>query len=140
MTRISAGVKPIELCDRMLIAEHREIKRIPNAIKSGKAVVKDIPTRFTLGTGHVKFFYDKLSYLKARYESLHAECLERGFDVQDFTDAFDNIPQELMGDWEECDECRQIVLERIWERLATMRPSDIRHYGEIVEIDNFYNL
>lgn len=39
MTRISASIKPIELCDKMLMAEHREIIRIPNTIKSGKAKV-----------------------------------------------------------------------------------------------------
>ena len=48
----------------MLIAEHREIKRIPNCIKSGKFLMKGIPNKFTLGSGHVKFFYDKISYLK----------------------------------------------------------------------------
>ena len=36
MTRINVGVDPSELNVKMLIAEHREIKRIPNLIKIGK--------------------------------------------------------------------------------------------------------
>ncbi len=41
-----------------------------------------IPDKFKLGTGHVKFFYNKLLYLKNRYTSLYNECIKRGFNVQ----------------------------------------------------------
>lgn len=137
MTRISAGVQPAELCDRMLIAEHREIKRIPNAIKNGKAVIKDIPKKFKLGTGHVKFFYDKLKYLHKRYNALREEAIERGFNLQDYNSAFTDLPQELYKDWEPCEECRDIVLQRIWERLEAMRPQDVKYYGEELGIEHF---
>ena len=33
MTRINVGIPPAELTGKHLIAEHREIKRIPNCIK-----------------------------------------------------------------------------------------------------------
>ena len=33
MTRINAGIPPKKLTNRHLLAEHREIKRIPNVIK-----------------------------------------------------------------------------------------------------------
>ena len=33
MTRINVGILPKELSNKHLIAEHREIKRIPNCIK-----------------------------------------------------------------------------------------------------------
>jgi len=80
MTRISSSIKPIELCDKMLIAEHREIIRIPNTIKSGKAKVdlSTIPLDFKLGSGHVIFFYNKLKYLHNRYLQLYKECIDRG--------------------------------------------------------------
>ena len=67
MTRINSGVDPKELSDKHLIAEHREIKRIPNKVKSGKYDITDQPKFFKMGTGHVKFFYDKLKYLYDRY-------------------------------------------------------------------------
>jgi len=40
MTRINAGYSVRRLTDKHLLAEHREIKRIPNMVKSGKAIVK----------------------------------------------------------------------------------------------------
>ena len=56
MTRINVAVKPAELNDKMLIAEHREIKRIPNCIRKGRYSLDGQPASFKLGTGHVKVF------------------------------------------------------------------------------------
>lgn len=116
MTRINVGVKPKELSRPHLIAEHREIKRIPNCIAKGKYSMKGQPDKFKLGTGHVKFFYDKLLYLKKRYISLREECYKRGYKVQDYEEAWDNVPQELMGDYTPTKEDREIILQRIKER------------------------
>ena len=38
--------------------------------------------KFKLGIGHVKFFYNKLLYLKNRYISLYNECIKRGFNAK----------------------------------------------------------
>ena len=133
MTRISSSVAPYELCDQMLMAEHREIVRIPNTIKSGKAVVKDIPTSFRLGPGHVKFFYDKLAYLHLRYHKLHHECKRRGFNVSDFHEAFNDLPNELYNDWTPDLYVRDLLVERINERLSNMKV--IRHNGENITLE-----
>lgn len=81
MTRINI-IDPCELCDQHLLAEHRELTRIPNDIVSRNG---DVPlstkTAYLLGTGHVTFFRDKLLFLKKRYDALHQECLDRGFNV-----------------------------------------------------------
>ena len=74
MTRINVGIPPAELNGRHLIAEHREIKRIPNLVNRGRYSLDNQPDTFKLGKGHVKFFYDKLLYLKRRYDSLFDEC------------------------------------------------------------------
>jgi len=116
MTRINVGVAPLELSRQHLLAEHREIKRIPNTIKSGKAVLRNIPQKFTLGSGHVKFFYDKLGYLKKRYLEIRDECFRRGYNVTDYSACFDGIPTELMGQYEPTAEDRKIILNRIAER------------------------
>ena len=117
MTRINVGVDPKELTDRHLMAEHREIKRIPNVIKSGRFSMKGQPETFTLGTGHVKFFYDKIAYLKRRYVAIHKECIKRGFNVTDFTSAFDGVPVKYMNDYVPTERDRAIILTRIQERL-----------------------
>lgn len=117
MTRINVGVSPSELTDKHLIAEHREIKRIPNCIRKGKYSMSGQPLTFKLGAGHVKFFYDKLNYLKRRYLSLYDECIRRGFKVQSYLESFDEIPEKLMGDYTPTSHDREIILERITERL-----------------------
>lgn len=119
MTRINCGIPPAELCDKHLIAEHREIKRIPNCINKGRYSLSGQPKTFTLGTGHVKFFYDKMGYLYKRYVSLYDECKRRGFNVTDYKECWKGIPDELNKDYEPTDYDRKIIRERINERLKT---------------------
>lgn len=117
MTRINCGINPIELTDRHLLAEHREIKRIPNCIAKGKYNMKGQPSVFTLGTGHVKFFYDKCGYLLKRYKSIRDECTKRGFNITDYEDAWKDVPIEMMGDYTPTNNDRKIIRQRINERL-----------------------
>ena len=117
MTRINVGILPKELSNKHLIAEHREIKRIPNCISKGRYNMDGIPDRFKLGKGHVKFFYDKLLYLKNRYWKLYIECIKRGFNVQNYSSAWDNIPQELMNNYQPPHIDRKIIKESITEKL-----------------------
>lgn len=116
MTRINVGIPVRSLSGKHLIAEHREIKRIPNIIVSGKAKIKDIPLKFTLGKGHVKFFYNKCGYLLNRYKLIYLECIERGYKVQNYESAWDKVPKELMGDYNPSIKDREIVEQRIKER------------------------
>lgn len=118
MTRINIGVPPRELTNKHLIAEHREIKRIPNVISKGKYNLKGVPSQFTLGKGHVSFFYDKLGYLKERYVSLYNECITRGFNVQNYEDCWDGVPDELMNNYVPTERDILIITERIADRLA----------------------
>jgi deoxyribonuclease (pyrimidine dimer) len=117
MTRINVGVKASLLNNRHLIAEHRELKRIPNMVSSGRAKIIDIPPKFTLGKGHVKFFYNKLEYLRKRYEELYQECQNRNFNVSYYGGCWDNIPNNLMNDYTPTEYDKNIIEERILERL-----------------------
>ena len=121
MTRINVGIPPAELNGRHLIAEHREIKRIPNLVNRGRYSLDDQPDTFKLGKGHVKFFYNKMFYLHKRYEALYGECVRRGFNVTYFGESFREIPRALWNDYIETDRDRQIIIERITERLKTMK-------------------
>ena len=118
MTRINVGIPPVELVNQHLLAEHREIKRIPNCVSKGKYNMEGMPDKFKLGTGHVKFFYNKLLYLKNRYIKLYEECIKRGFNVQNYIKAWDNVPEELMNDWKVQWYDIRIIKERINERLT----------------------
>ncbi len=85
MTRINL-IDPPELNTKHLIAEYRELPRVFSLVK--KAQNKQLnpqnikaPTNYVLGTGHVKFFYDKLKYLQERYILLVKECHHRSYNI-----------------------------------------------------------
>lgn len=122
MTRINVGILPAELPDKLLLAEHREIKRIPNAIKSGRYNLEGIPDQFTLGTGHVKFFYNKLFYLLERYRAIYSECVSRNFVVQDYSSCWDLVPPELFGDYTPTEHDRQLIVDRIQSKGFSLLP------------------
>lgn len=117
MTRINVGILPKDLTRQHLIAEHREIKRIPNVVSKGKYNLKGQPKEFTLGTGHVKFFYDKLGYLKKRYEEIYSECRRRGYAVTYYGDAWNDVPENMMGEYQPTSRDIEIICQRINERL-----------------------
>lgn len=121
MSRINVGIPVSELHRKHLLAEHREIVRIPNMIKSGKAKVVNIPEKFVLGTGHVKFFYNKLKYLHKRYLELHARCLEKKYGVADYSAAFDNLPPHLYNDYTPTESDIALLRERIADRISKFK-------------------
>jgi deoxyribonuclease (pyrimidine dimer) len=117
MTRINV-VPPEELCNQHLFAEYRELTRIPNGIASGKMQTsyRDAPLKYTLGSGHVKYFADKLGFLKKRYYLLQEELTKRGYRVQDIW------PQDLPKyasflDYEPTAEALALNRARIQERM-----------------------
>ncbi len=131
MTRINAGIKVNHLTDEHLLAEHREIKRIPQtylkAIQCGS--VHRIPPSFKLGPGHILFFIDKPRYTLNRYIKIHNECIKRGFDVPNFSDSWDAypIPIPKKSEYIPSDVDRAIIIERITERLLQSTKA-IFHY------------
>jgi deoxyribonuclease (pyrimidine dimer) len=134
MTRINASIKPDELSNSMLFSEYRELKRIPNTIKTGKAVIKNIPTTFKLSTNHVKFFYDKILYLKRRSDALYIECLKRGINATDYSECYEDIPSHLFNDWRETKGSRELLKERINKRLTESKQI-IRFYDRVVTLE-----
>lgn len=126
MTRINVGIAPRELPDKLLLAEHREITRIPNAVYEGTAdLTQPIPERFKLGVGHVRFFYDKLLYLNRRYAALYFECVRRGFDVANKLSAFNRLdPSHLQdaNDYTPTQRDRDLIINRIESKGFSLLP------------------
>jgi deoxyribonuclease (pyrimidine dimer) len=120
MTRINSGIAPKELHRLHLIAEYREITMVPAALrrslrtKSVESVKSSIPSEFTLNAGHVKFFYDKLTYLQARFCVIVSEMEARGYTVNKARAvAFDGFPSVFYKGWNETAKARSILQERI---------------------------
>lgn len=132
MTRINIGVPPKTLTNQHLMAEHREMKRIPNVVGKGRYNLKNVPPQFTLGKGHVSFFYDKLGYLKERYLEVYNECRARGLNVQSYLSSWDNVPSHLMNSYKPTQRDIDIVTERIKDRLANPLSKQKKESGQSI--------
>lgn len=122
MTRIN--VVPVqELSRQHLVAEYREITRLPKNLKvalnrkSKPFSFTEIPNEYVLGTGHVKFFFNKMKYLEKRFESLVSEMLSRGYNPT-YRDSsiFTGCSKEFYHDYEPTEKAIEINQKRIRER------------------------
>jgi len=144
MTRINAKIRPAHLCDQHLMAEYREIVRIPNAVRSNPDRVRkvDQPIQFRLGTGHVVFFYDKLKFLHDRFNELRNELITRNVAVTMTDDMFHNLPDDLYNDWNPTDFdykfSNRIVCDRICDRVDDMKV--IKMNGAVMDKNKYIGI
>jgi deoxyribonuclease (pyrimidine dimer) len=132
MVRVNL-LNPKCLADQHLIAEYNEILMLLGYIKrypeikliKGKS---EIPTRYTLNNGHIKFFKDKIIYLKKRHELLKKEMKKRGFNPNK-TININKYPKNLHNDWIPKEEDYKIIIERITWKI-NKKPKYYRYYGE----------
>lgn len=136
MTRINL-VPVVELYDQHLLAEIRELPRVVTYTEDiySKRRVVQIPSRYTLGTGHVKFFVNKLEFLSDRQQHLVEEALARGFNVSFDMDAFcsrvKSLPSTYLNDFIPSNSEIELNRERLRERF-NQRPNWYRLRGKIV--------
>jgi deoxyribonuclease (pyrimidine dimer) len=147
MTRVDVGIKPTCLSDQHLTSNVREITRpINNVLKYYKnntleLKLKNIPTKFKLGSGHVRFFYDKIVYLRKRYFELQEEYqkrygklfneeLYRYISTNDFLKQY---PTYVLNDYKEDNDAIVIVKERIITRLKSMK--NIHYNKQSVDVN-----
>jgi len=145
MTRINL-VRVEDLADQHLFAEWREIKMIVPAAKRSlhaqpvAKIYEKICPQYTLNTGHVTFFYNKLAFLKARFDLLTVECYQRGFDITPFefrTDDYYFVYGSIgQKDWQPTKRDVQVNVERVSQRLNE-KPNWYRYYGDVYSPDFF---
>lgn len=122
------------LMDQHLIAEIKEINQLSGSFrvslksKNGIDITK-LPKKFTLNTGHVKFFYDKGQYLEKRFNDLVAEAKERKYNITaEFNNEwFKNSRLDLYQDWSPDEEAIITVTERINLRIS-QKPTFYTYY------------
>ena len=143
MTRINL-INPGLLTDQHLLAEHREIKRIPNSIKNWRFNLNWMPENYTLGKGHVKFFYNKILFLKERYDLLYKECLNRWFNIENYSDSFNNINSDFMHSFKPDANNIKENIERIKEKIETnpdfykLNKTKINKNNYLILLNNLY--
>ncbi len=125
MTRINSDLDPASLKRMHLLAELREITMVPASLrrslrtKTKEDVLKSIPGKFTLGRGHVLFFYDKQKFLMNRFMKLSQEMERRGYmpDHGRVT-AFIGFDDRFNNDWAATAVDNKIVQDRIDFRIS----------------------
>lgn len=125
MSRINC-IPPSELNREMLQGEYHELPRIMNlvrsAIKRGETPnMANYPKSYTLGLGHVRFFYPRLKYILKRYTAIVKLCKEKNIDVKYTTLDMHGIGKEWFGDWEPTQEDMDLNRERIMINLKRKR-------------------
>jgi len=134
MTRINI-VPPEELTDQHLMREYQELPRILGLVRKALAKGKTpadfkIASDYLLGAGHVTFFYDKLSFLKKRQDSLIAELIRRKYNIA-HRDGLDlsGIPIEWINDYSPTAMALSLSRARILEKIM-MKPDWYKYYGK----------
>jgi deoxyribonuclease (pyrimidine dimer) len=128
MTRINV-VEPSTLHTRHLCAEYRELPRVfalaHAAYMRQDGWSKKQPKNYTMGSGHVTYFYDKLKYLADRHKNLVDEMLKRGYAPQ-HTECLEaqwkaKFPSGYWKQYVPTEEAVKINMERINQRLGEMK-------------------
>ena len=112
----------------MLVAEYREIVRVFALVRKAQQSginkynfhqKKKVPTVYTLGTGHVLYFYTRLQYVLDRYIDLTNEMLNRNYKPNpiDCNDLKAGIDKWWFGNYNPTPEAIKINRKRIQERL-----------------------
>lgn len=124
MTRINC-VPPRELTAKHLVAEYREIMRVPALARAawlrGEQPDNRLnPRQYTLGTGHVRFFYTRLTYISLRFRALRNEMIRRGYKpaVSDIDGLLRDMPDAWLQHWNPTDADQALNRARLKERGA----------------------
>jgi deoxyribonuclease (pyrimidine dimer) len=110
-----------DLTDQHLRAEWVEFLMlspyIKRALSSKDGLILTSSNNYILGTGHARFFYNKLNYVKNRYFEIECEMIDRGFKPTP-TLELDDLPMHLFKDWEPNKSDKIINLNRIIARIS----------------------
>lgn len=145
MTRINSAIPVEHLTDEHLLAEHREIKRMPALFaKTNKLTLpKRIPKEFCLGSGHVTFFFNKFGFIFTRYSRLFEECKRRGFNVNYYGSNFFDNEHTLKPYWHGyaiTAKERSLLIDRIADRIISSNKDCFHYYGKPITKQQAINL
>lgn len=140
MTRINI-VEPEQLTKQHLLAEYRELPRVfthvLKAIESGKTLNDfDIPDKYTIGKGHVTFFYDKCRYLFVRWNNIIGILKDSNYDLSETyikkcTDNFIKLPDYLKRSYVPTPEEIYLNMYRLANRQYGLGDDNDKHVMEI---------
>jgi deoxyribonuclease (pyrimidine dimer) len=125
MVRINL-INPKSLADQHLIAEYDEILMLLGYVKRYPELT-DIPKKYCLGKGHIKFFKNKLLYLKQRHELIKNEMRRRTFRTVK-TINLSGFSSNLINNWKPNRADKSIIKQRLIEKIRK-KPEYYRYFG-----------
>lgn len=81
MTRVNMSFPPRMLADKHLVAEWKELMRMPRFALRYEKPPNDMPREFCLNKGHMKSLLPFMDYLCCRQSALGREIESRGFNA-----------------------------------------------------------
>jgi deoxyribonuclease (pyrimidine dimer) len=126
MVRVNL-INPKKLTDQHLIAEYDEILMLFGYVKKYPELGK-IPSKYTLGKGHMLFFKNKLKYLKKRHELIKKEMKKRGFNANK-TIKLNQFNKKLIHDWRPSSSDKWTIKKRLISKIK-LKPKFYKYYGE----------
>lgn len=141
MTNVNT-IDPKHLTDQHLLAEYRELPRIASHFSHNPRV--PIPEKYKLGTGHIKFFYNKAHYLIQRHEAIMDELMVRRFNLTktasfDFAPMFTTFVLIKQQGWKPEIRDHRINIQQIMERIKA-NPGKYTMVGESLHSIRDYEL
>lgn len=136
MTRINT-IDPQYNTTQNLLAEWRELTRVPNKIKSGRTKLnKALPSSYCIrsddynvgGAGHELFFVARLKWLQSHYEDILLELEKRGYpQTNNWPSEVNKTDYPFLYSMDYTPSKRDYVkcIQRIYERF---RDSNKKHY------------
>lgn len=126
MVRINL-INPKQLADQHLIAEYNEILMLLGYVKKYPKL-GEVPSKYTLGKGHILFFKNKLKYLKKRHELIKKEMKKRGF-MADKRIRLSDFSKKLVNDWKPSTKDKSIIRKRLIYKIK-LKPEFYNYYGK----------
>jgi deoxyribonuclease (pyrimidine dimer) len=136
MVRVNL-LHPERLADQHLIAEYDEILMLLGYVRRYPSI-ENLPKHYNLGKGHMRFFKDKLLYLKKRHELLKKEMRKRGF-AANITINLQKFGRTHLQDWKPAERDYTIIRQRLAQKLRK-KPAYYRYYGKHRELGFFLRL
>jgi deoxyribonuclease (pyrimidine dimer) len=125
MVRVNL-INPKCLTDQHLVAEYDEMLMLTAYVREHQNL-DGIPKNFCLGKGHIKFFKNKVGYLKKRHELLKKEMRRREFVARKSLN-IKAIDKKLIKDWKPNPQDLQIIKKRLRQKIL-LKPEWYRYYG-----------
>lgn len=138
MTRINTTLNGTNFTHDMLLDQHlfvayREVTRISSLAR----VAHDAPAEYVLGTGHMKFFFDKGAFLVKQCAELYQACVERGYNATE--KHYKPHGPGLDNDWQPDFKATCANLMRLQERLND-NPGFYTYKGKPASKNYYYDI